>query len=65
MLYDRRLKGYLTLLPAPAGGSAIALTGTSGRASSAAWDGLVRTNPLRNQGAFGCDTSRRLGSIFG
>jgi len=30
MLYDRRLRGHLTLLPTQAGGSATALTGTSG-----------------------------------
>lgn len=56
---------FLTLDPAPTGLSATALIGTSERASAMTRDGLAAANGLRNQGAFGCDNSRRFGSIPG
>lgn len=60
-----RWQAHCALLPATNGRSGTVPTGTSEEASAVSWDGSAPANGLENQGAFGCDNSRRLGSIFG
>jgi len=65
MLYGRKLKGYLTFL-ASSNGRVGHRADRHVRTSVICDTGrLAPANELRNHGAFGCDNSRRIGSIFG